>query len=97
MNIRPTVSAVIPCYNRAGLLLQTIDSLSAQMLQGDEIIVVDDGSEEDTAEQAARRHPLVKVTRQKHTGTLCQVRNHGAALAVGDLLLFLGRWTEKHR
>lgn len=46
---KPIVSVVIPTYNRAGYLREALDSVAAQTFQDYEVVVVDDGSDEDIA------------------------------------------------
>ena len=83
-----TVSVVIPAWNAAGTLVRALDSVAAQGRPPDEVILVDDGSTDDTAAVAAR-HPLgVRVVTQPNAGA-AHARNQGAALARGTLLAFL--------
>ena len=42
--MKPTISIIIPVYNRASLVIRTLDSIAAQTLQPDRIIVVDNNS-----------------------------------------------------
>ena len=81
----PWVSVVIPAYNAVATLGRCLAALSAQSRSPDEIIVVDDGSTDDTAE-LARRYG-VRVVRQANAGPAA-ARNAGARAAHGDLLLF---------
>ena len=84
------VSVVIPTYGRAEYLLAAIDSVLAQTRPPGEIIVVDDGSPDDTG---ARVAPLVEAGRvryvRRENGGLAAARNTGAAHARGEFLLFL--------
>ena len=85
-----TISVVVTTHNRAGLVLETLDSILAQSRPPLEVIVVDDGSADDTPERLA---PLaaagrIRYVRQANTG-LAAARNRGASLARGDYLAFI--------
>ena len=81
-----TVSVVIPCYGQAHFLREAIESVIAQV-HPTEIVVVDDGSPDNTAEVAAR-YPQVRYVRQENKG-LAEARNSGFRVATGDYLMFL--------
>jgi glycosyltransferase involved in cell wall biosynthesis len=81
------LSVVIPAYNRATLIPITLRSLLAQERVADEILVVDDGSTDGTAEVAeAFGHP-VRVIRQTNLGPGA-ARNRGLAEAQGEFVHF---------
>lgn len=82
-----TVSVVIPCYNGAEFLAEAIDSVLAQTYPPFEIIVVDDGSTDNTGEIAAR-YPSVRCIRQENQG-LAKVRDRGVRESQGKYLVFL--------
>lgn len=84
---QPLVSVIIPSFNRAELLRQAIESVRAQTYPRVEIIVVDDGS---TDETAARIRPLAGVTYipQTRAGSSA-ARNRGLAAARGDVIASL--------
>jgi cellulose synthase/poly-beta-1,6-N-acetylglucosamine synthase-like glycosyltransferase len=83
-----TVSAIIPAYNAAATIAAAIESVLAQTRLPDEIIVVDDGSKDETAAIAGRFGPAVRLVRQANAG--CgQARNTGARESCGDWLAFL--------
>ncbi|MEA3352074.1 MAG: glycosyltransferase family A protein [Chloroflexota bacterium] len=86
----PTISVIIPTYNRADYILEAIDSVLAQTYSDYEIIVVDDGSTDDTA---AVLQPLVDdgVIRYvyQHNQGESAARNHGIRLARGQYIAFL--------
>lgn len=88
----PLVSTVIPVYNRASLLIDSVDSVIKQSYRPLEIIIVDDGSTDETPdvmEDLFRRWPdLVKVVRQANAGP-GPARQHGLELARGDFVQFL--------
>jgi GT2 family glycosyltransferase len=83
----PLVSIVIPCYNQAHFLRETIDSVRLQTYSRTEIIVVDDGSTDDTTE-VARRYSDVQLIRQQNQG-LSAARNTGLRHSKGSLLVFI--------
>ncbi|UCH35519.1 MAG: glycosyltransferase family 2 protein [Armatimonadota bacterium] len=83
------ISAIIPSRNGRDLLAQCIPALERALRPGDEIIVVDDGSTDGSAEFLRRRHPrvrVVRVTRSRGFGDLC---NLGMRLCYFDLALLL--------
>src|SRR5215212_2619463 len=81
------VSVVIPCYNQAHFLGEAIESVLAQNHLRFEIVVVDDGSTDDTAEVAAR-YPRVRCVRQDNQG-LSAARNTGLRHSEGEYVVFL--------
>jgi glycosyltransferase involved in cell wall biosynthesis len=83
----PLVSIVIPCYNQAAYLPESVASALAQSHRPVEVIVVDDGSTDATA-AVALRHGGVKCLRQANRG-LAHARNAGLAAARGRCLVFL--------
>lgn len=85
---RHSISVVIPCYNQATFLANAIGSLLTQTRPPDEIIVVNDGSTDNTAEVAGRYGPPVKVINQANSGRSV-ARNVGLSACQGDLIAFL--------
>ena len=84
----PTISVIMPAYNSAAFIARSIESAQRQTVRPLEIIVIDDGSKDDTAEAAARCGDLVRVLRQPNGGPAA-ARNHGAREARGEWLAFL--------
>jgi glycosyltransferase involved in cell wall biosynthesis len=80
------VSIIIPCFNHARFLSEAIESALAQTLAPLEVIVVDDGSTDDSADVASR-YP-VKLVRQGNAG-LAAARNAGLAVSRGAIVIFL--------
>ena len=79
----PSISVVVPAYNAAEWITETLESVLSQSALPDEVIVVDDGSTDDTAEQAARVDPFVRVIRQENRGAP-GAYNRGFAEASSD-------------
>jgi len=83
----PLVSVVIPCYDQARFLPEAIESVQAQSYPHLELVVVDDGSHDNTSEVAAR-YPGVRLVRQENAG-LSAARNTGLRHTNGAYLVFL--------
>lgn len=83
-----SISVLIATYNRADLLPQALDSLLTQTRMPDEIVVVDDGSTDDTPELLKSYGNQLKVIRQENRG-LPAARNAGLRAATGDFIAFL--------
>jgi hypothetical protein len=84
----PTVSVVIPTYNYGRYVGEAIDSALAQSAPPHEVIVVDDGSTDDTPAVLARYAGRVRVIRQANAG-LSAARNAGIRAAGGEWVAFL--------
>ncbi len=82
------ISVIIPTHNRASILARALDSVLAQTLQPREIIVVDDGSEDDTTTLLARDYPACRYLHQPNRG-VSSARNLGIANAKGDWIALL--------
>lgn len=84
-------SVIIPLYNKAPYVSKAISSVLAQTFHDYELIVVDDGSKDDSAEMAAKaidEHKHCRLIKQKNQG-VSVARNNGVALAKGEYLCFL--------
>jgi len=86
MNELP-VSVIIPTYNRAGLIVRAVRSVLAAVAPGDEIIVVDDGSTDNTREVLERFRNRIRVVPGPHRGPGA-ARNRGIAEARHPLIAF---------
>ncbi len=86
----PTVTVVIPTFNRIALLRQAIESVKAQTYDDWELLVVDDGSTDQTAQyvQAEQDH-RINLVRSVHRGIVGAVRNLGIRHARGRFVAFL--------
>jgi glycosyltransferase involved in cell wall biosynthesis len=82
----PRISVIIPAYNHARSLPGCLDSLRTQTLPPAEIIVVDDGSTDDTQAVLANYQNLTVLT-QANSGAPA-ARNHGFAQSTGDYVIF---------
>ncbi len=87
-SLSPTVSVVIPCYNGAKFIRETLDSVLAQTVAPIEVLVVDDGSTDDSAAIAESYALPVRVIRQTNQGESV-ARNHGIDEARGDWIAFV--------
>ncbi|HAS82035.1 MAG TPA: hypothetical protein DCS43_05015 [Verrucomicrobia bacterium] len=89
---KPTISVIVPVYNGERFLAEAIQSVLAQAILPDEIIVVDDGSTDSSANVAAAlasTSPVpIQYVVQTNQGP-SSARNHGLRLATGDLLAFI--------
>ena len=84
----PKLSVVIPNYNRATLIGETLDNVLAQTQPPDELIVVDDGSTDDSVAVIERYGKRVTLIRQANAGPGA-ARNRGLAAARGELIQFM--------
>lgn len=86
------ISVVIPTYNRSVLLIDVLEALSAQTYRPLEVIIVDDGSTDDTSDRvrvwAAAQTMPVRILRQDNAGPAA-ARNLGVQQARGEFLYFI--------
>ncbi|MCW8309001.1 glycosyltransferase [Acidiphilium sp. PA] len=87
MNLFNGVSVVLPAYNRAELIPETLDRIFAQTIQAAEIIVVDDGSTDATKAVLAGYADRIRAIHIPNAGELV-ARNTGLRAAKGDLVAF---------
>jgi glycosyltransferase involved in cell wall biosynthesis len=86
----PEVSVVIPSYNHARFIARAVDSVLASSFADFELMIIDDGSTDDTLEvlRPYRNHPKVRVRTQENRGAHAAL-NVGLSLADGELLFVL--------
>ena len=87
---KPRFSVIIPVYNGERFIGETIQSVLAQTYQAAEIIIVDDGSSDDTAAVVERYSSQITISyvRQQNQGPSA-ARNRAVSLAQGDWIAFL--------
>lgn len=85
---RPLISAIVPAYNAEAFLTEAIQSIQQQAYEPLEIIVVDDGSTDRTAEIASSFSHSIRYVYQENSGP-AQARNTGLNLAQGEIISFL--------
>ncbi|NJO78993.1 MAG: glycosyltransferase [Cyanobacteria bacterium RM1_2_2] len=85
---QPQVSVIIPSYNCEPYLAEAIDSVLAQTYQNFEIIVIDDGSTDCTAELLQTYGSQIRAIHQPNQG-VALARNHGIQQAQGEWIAFL--------
>ena len=88
MTIEQSVSVIIPTFNRAERLPRALISVLEQSRPADEVIVVDDGSSDQTRELLEAEFPAIKLIVQSNQG-VSAARNRGAASSSGHWLAFL--------
>ena len=89
MTFTPSISAIIPVYNRAHCIGRALDSVLAQTRPVDEILVVDDGSGDDLASALSPYAAAVRVIRHPSNRGAGAARNTGIAKAKSDYVAFL--------
>lgn len=83
-----SVGVVIPAFNAERFLAQALDSVLSQRYPVADILVIDDGSTDNTSALAAAHNPRVRVERQDNAG-IGATRNRGVELVRGDAIAFL--------
>ena len=83
-----TISVLIPTYNSASVIRGTLDSVLGQTVSPDEILVLDDGSTDETVSTLESYRPRITVLQQENRG-VASARNALCARARGDLIAFL--------
>lgn len=100
--VPPRVSVICPTYNRSRAITATLDSVRAQTMPDWEMLVVSDGSDDDTdawVERAARADSRIRLLRTARHGHPSGPRNLALEEARGSLIAYLDhddRWREDH-
>jgi glycosyltransferase involved in cell wall biosynthesis len=81
-------SVVVPAYNAARFLAETLETALAQTLPAHEVLVIDDGSTDVTPAVAAKFGARIRYIRQPNAG-VSAARNHALSLATGNWVAFL--------
>lgn len=88
---RIAVSVVVPVYNTGAYLKECVKSIEAQTFKDFELIIIDDGSTDDSGalcDRLAEQDARIRAVHQKNQG-LAAVRNNGIDLAQGEFILFI--------
>ena len=91
MSAAPTISVVVPCFNAERYIAAAVESALQQGWPGLEVVVVDDGSTDGSAERVrglCRAHSNVRLIEQANAG-VAAARNHGLRHASGEWIAFL--------
>jgi len=98
MSSYPKVSIIMPTYNRAGYIRETIESIRRQTYANWELIIVDDGSEDDTEEVVSQfNDERIKFLKAGRVAINGRIKNIGLTQATGDLFAFIDSddlWSE---
>jgi GT2 family glycosyltransferase len=87
---KPAVSIVMPTYNRAHLIAETVNSVIAQTFKNWELIVIDDGSTDNTSDVLLNLNDQrIQYLFFPHSGMLGKLRNIGIKLSKGQYIAFL--------
>ncbi len=86
--LKPRVSVIIPTYNRQDLVVESIESVFSQSYRDFEIIVVDDGSTDNTSARLQPYLDRITYLKQKNQG-VATARNRGIRAAQGEYVCFL--------
>ena len=86
--MRPTTSVIIPTYNRGWIVKEAIDSVLSQKDESLELLVVDDGSSDNTPEILSSYGNKIRVIRQDNRG-VSAARNRGIEASFGDYVALL--------
>ena len=86
------ISIITPCYNASLYIPRTIQSVQNQTITDWEMIIIDDGSTDNSAEivkNLAKEDPRIRLFQQENGGS-ASARNKGLTLVQGEFIQFLG-------
>lgn len=90
MNVSPLVSIILPTYNRAAFILETIESIRNQTFENWELIIVDDGSDDNTEELISMiKDNRIQFYKAGKIGIGGKIKNMGLKMASGELYAFM--------
>jgi GT2 family glycosyltransferase len=90
----PAISVVVPNWNGAHLLPVCLDSLQAQTFGDVEVVVVDDGSTDESVTLVEERYPEVRVVRLSRNVGFCRAANAGLRASRGEFAALINNDTE---
>jgi len=96
MSTLPQASVIIPAWNGVEYLKSCLEAVMALNYTDLEVIVVDDGSTDGSAELVAERFPQIRLIRNEHNLGFAAGCNIGLRAATGDILVLLNQDTEVH-
>jgi glycosyltransferase involved in cell wall biosynthesis len=89
-NHNPKVSIILPTYNRAGLIMETIESIRHQTYSNWELIIVDDGSDDGTEKIIAQiKDNKIQFYKAGRIGIAGKIKNIGIEMSNGELIAFI--------
>ena len=89
-NNTPKVSIILPTYNRADLIMETIESIRKQTYKNWELIIVDDGSDDNTGELISQlKDEKIQFHNAGRIGIVGKIKNIGIEKATGELIAFI--------
>lgn len=90
MEIGPTISIIMPTYNRAGLIAETVDSIRNQTFTDWELLIMDDGSDDNTEAIITAYHDeRIQFFKAGRTGRVSRLKNIGIEKSRGELIAFM--------
>ena len=88
--INPLVSVIIPMFNAEEYIKETLKSIFNQTYKNVEVIIVDDGSTDNSKDVVMKYFPEVKYIYENNSGGAAKPRNEGFKISKGELITFFG-------